>query len=102
MTPFQIHFKVRRSRSFENSLTSAGPLTVRFQEDSLQPPQQKQQPPRPVSPKPAITEVVTSLVEDKYGYSVQKEIMLRDVPDKGDVTSENQRISSSIFFNFNN
>jgi hypothetical protein len=38
-----------------------------------------------VSPKPAITEVVTSLVEDKYGYSVQKEIMLRDVPDKGDV-----------------
>ena len=55
------------------------------------PPQfQLQQPPtilRPPSPKPApkpIPVVVTALVEDQYGYAVQKEVKLAEVPDKTD------------------
>ena len=55
------------------------------------PPQfQLQQPPtilRPPSPKPVpkpVPEVVTSLVEDQYGYAVQKEVKLAEVPEKTD------------------
>ena len=39
--------------------------------------------PPPQKPGP-LPEVVTSLVEDQYGYAVQKEIKLKDVPDKTD------------------
>ena len=38
--------------------------------------------PKPV-PKP-VPEVVTSLVEDQYGYAVQKEVKLAEVPEKTD------------------
>jgi len=49
-------------------------------------------PPRPISPKPV--PIVTSLVEDQYGYAVQKEIKLKDVPEKnGEIRRSGKRSS---------
>jgi hypothetical protein len=40
--------------------------------------------PRPSSPRPTHSLGIPALVSDQYGYSVQKEVKLRDVPDSGE------------------